>query len=56
MKLAVQQSLLPGDGLSEKLQLAADYGFEGVELMQRRYRRFGASSSAGRRCLRESHL
>jgi len=32
MKLAVQQTLVPGDSLVEKFRHAADYGFDGVEL------------------------
>lgn len=32
MKFSVQQTLLPGDTLSEKLQRAAEYGFKAVEL------------------------
>jgi sugar phosphate isomerase/epimerase len=32
MRLAIQQTLLPGDSLTEKFQYAAEYGFAGVEL------------------------
>jgi sugar phosphate isomerase/epimerase len=32
MKLAIQQTLVPGDSLVEKFERAADYGFDGVEL------------------------
>ena len=31
MKLAVQQTLIPGDSLVEKFQRAAEYGYGGVE-------------------------
>ncbi|MGC9348313.1 MAG: TIM barrel protein [Anaerolineae bacterium] len=32
MKLAVQQTLVPGESLVEKFERAVDYGFDGVEL------------------------
>lgn len=32
MNLAIQHTLLPGSGLAEKFQRAAEYGFDGVEL------------------------
>jgi sugar phosphate isomerase/epimerase len=35
MKLAVQENLVPGKSLAEKLQKIEGYGFEGVELWGR---------------------
>ena len=49
MKLACQEQLIPGDSLEEKWTLAADAGFDGIELLGRGDGAFGGREAELRR-------